>query len=823
MPPEPPMGEAKPDLTLSGHVVQRAKQEQSTAISDPTSQLVALFLASLALLIHEILVADGVYGSWFYLWLFIEIVGMLIAAWLFRRHAIKVGRKLIVSPILVFLGLFALLSEWCSREFFGAGQPFEIVTMSAVRNLVWGLAIVSVWSPQQRLSVTLSLFLAMFGMTASRNVTTQWLAGLFGVAAVVWLVVSHWENVRRRLEGREQASWPRWAFLIPILIFLAIGIGVANAERSFTTALRGFLPSSGGVGDSDPYARDGVGDGEMLVAGTERIQSFAPIEDAPFMQDDQPSLYDLFDDTYEESVKVTKTQRAIALPPELQNRVQEHLHHRTEKANREFSTRREMRDPTRRRHVNDVLSDAILYVAGRVPLHLRSQVYDLFDGETWYPAQSSVYRHPLEITMSDGKPWLQLNDRGDACEFLGPGETHALKVVRMDSNVIPAPLYLHGVHIDLVDRADMFAHGPDGLIAMDRKTLPSQVPIHLASRPIDWHRLSDAPQVVQTVHVDKAVSVIPANVDQAALRELAQEWCQGENEGWDQITAIKDQLRLNYVLDEDWRPESSTRTGVEQFLFESHRGPDYQFATAAALMLRSLGYSTRVVSGFYASPENYNRESRHTPVFANDVHVWTEIRVSGGDWITVEATPGYEVLGPPPGILQRVWIFLVACFETCRRHWIVCTVCLGTMLLIWWQRRKLRDRFNTLLWQISFWRKPHDAVLATLRLLRQRAQLANNAPRRSITHHQWLGGLIARSQDEERARLLYELRREIDVAAYSRSGDRLLSTAHDVCRNVVDVCSFEWFQKYTNIPSNGFDHPPPVSKSKISHVEHVRK
>ena len=51
------------------------------------------------------------------------------------------------------------------------------------------------------------------------------------------------------------------------------------------------------------------------------------------------------------------------------------------------------------------------------------------------------------------------------------------------------------------------------------------------------------------------------------------------------------------------RRRSSQRTrsdAVEYFLFESRRGPDYLFATSAAVLLRSLGYQTRVVSGLYA-------------------------------------------------------------------------------------------------------------------------------------------------------------------------------------------------------------------------------
>ncbi|MCA9081710.1 MAG: transglutaminase domain-containing protein [Planctomycetaceae bacterium] len=781
-------------VPLQGHQVLRSDRGTVGAFTDLSSQFLAVSLACVSLVVFAVVAADGIYRVSFYSWLSGQLTVLVLAAWAFRRQAIRSGRQLIVSPVLVLVALLALAWEWASRTLLGAGQPFEVVTMSAVRNLVFGLAAVSVWPAHQRLSVVLSLFLTMFGVTASRELLTQWLAAMFAVGAVCWLVVSHWENVQRRLKGRERPQWPRWVLAVPLVLLMLVGIGAAGADRTVLTAIRGFMPSSGGTGGSDPYARDGVGDGEMLVAGTERIQSFAPIEDAPFMQDDQPSLYDLFDDTYEEEVRNIKTDRAIALPPELASRAREHLHNRTEKAHREFSTLRQPGDASQRRTAPDIRSNALLYVAGRVPLHLRLQTYDLFDGEVWYPEELPNWQHPLEVRTSGGKPWLQLPDRGETREYLGPAETHALKIVRMDSNVIPGPLYLHGVHIDLVDRADMFTRGPDGLVAMDREKLPSLVPIHLASRSIDWDTLRDVSKLFLRVPLENSVSVIPQNIDSDSLRLLADQRTRGADDGWEQIAAITEHLRNDYTLDPDWRPDPNGRTGVEQFLFESRRGPDYQFATAAALLLRSQGYATRVVSGFYVDPDKYDPDSRHTPVLPNDVHFWVELRVSGGDWVTVEATPGFAVLGPPPGILQRVWNALVAAALFVANYWL--TTCFLAVVSVWswWTRRQITNALYSVRWRLSVWWSSHDAVRSTIELLRQRARLAGMKLQTSTTHHQWLSELIAGDSGGEQARVLYAFRREIDAAAYSGNHQQPSGAVLSLCSQVVGLCSLTWFR-----------------------------
>lgn len=788
MQPDAMLPENASGAPLQGHLVRGRRDGEAG-----TTDVLTVFLAGISLAVYSIVAADGVFGLPFYLWLVSQLAVMFIAAYALRRQAIRSGRELIVSPLLVSAALAALVWEWATRTFLGSGQPFEVVTMSAVRNLVFGLAIVSVWPAQQKLAVVLSLFLTMFGVTASDDLSTQWLAALFAVGAVCWLIVSHWENVRRRLTGKERSHWPRWVFATPFVLLMLVGVGAASADRNVLTALRGFMPSSGGTGRSDPYSRDGVGDGEMLIAGTERIQSFAPIDDAPFLQDDQPSLYDLFDDTYEEEVRIVKTQRAIGLPPDLANRAREHLHNRTEKAHREFSTLRQPRDPAQQRTAPNIHSDALFYVAGRVPLHLRVQVYDLFDGETWYPAEPPTWQPALEMRTSDGKPWLRLKDRGLAREFLGPAETHAVKIVRMDSNVIPSPLYLHGVHIDLVDRPDMFTLGQNGLVALNRETLPSLVPIHLASRSIDWHALEDNSKLFRRVPTQQAESVIPETIDSAALRRLAEQWSGEAPAGWPQIAAIAEHLRQHYTLDPDWRPASTERTGVEQFLFESQRGPDYQFATAAALLLRSQGYATRVVSGFYADPDRYDVDSRHTPVLSNDVHFWLEVRVSGGDWVTVEATPEYEVLSPPPGLLRRAWNTIVAMVGLVARHWLITLATLSGGLLAWWKRREMAAGFAWIRWRWSIWWTPDNAVCVTLALLRRRARLAKRSPGSSTTHHQWLSQLISRCSDRELSQLLYTFRREIDAAAYARDHQQPGDTSVTLCQSVARNCTLTWF------------------------------
>ncbi|QDU38003.1 Protein-glutamine gamma-glutamyltransferase [Maioricimonas rarisocia] len=768
-----------------------------SARSQPQLQVVATILAMLAISTFAVICADGVASPGLLIWLAVQLLSMAAGGWLMRRLSRVRPEPPAISPVLVVLGLFPLVTELPSRHFLGIGHPLEMITMCVVRNVVIGLTIMSVWHPYQRLCVVMSLFLSLFGLTATRDLAAQILVGCFAIGGAIWLVMAHWESMRRRLRGRQKARLPVAAMVVPLLVVAACLLAARNDRVA--VAMRGWLPSSGGEGASDPYARNGVGDGEQLVAGSERVQSFAPLEDAPFVQDDRPSLYDIFDDTYEEPLEVTQTDRAVALPPDLASRINEHLQSRMEKATREFSTDRARPESKSQRKAETVHSDALFHVVGRVPLHLRLEVYDLFDGIHWYPGKVQEFRPPLSIRQSEGKPWLTLPDRGGDLDYLGAAETHALKIVHLDSKTIPAPLFLHGVHIDRVDREEMFTHGPDGLVAMNRKRIPALVPIHIASRSIDRRALAGSGTQFRKAAGYPASALLPTAIDEQRLRRLAASITSERANGWDEISAVVEHLRREYEHDSSARRTGTDGTPVEDFLFDTQRGPDYQFATAAAVLLRCLGYSTRVVSGFYVDPEKYDPLARQTSVYTNDVHFWTEVRVSGGDWVTLEPTPGYEVLGPPPTWLDNVLASLNSTAAWTVDHWVAISVGLLAMSLLLYRRNEVLDTLDLLAWRVRPGRDASEIALRSFALLQRRARRARHTWQPGTTARSWLISLKNETDDAAATRLT-SAAQLIEAAAYaqhSNVSDEDFRRVLHLWKDLLDRHSLAWFRNST--------------------------
>src|SRR5262249_51200795 len=135
---------------------------------------------------------------------------------------------------------------------------------------------------------------------------------------------------------------------------------------------------------------------------------------------------------------------------------------------------------------------------------------------------------------------------------------------------------------------------------------------------------------------------------------------------------------------------------VAEFLLHGGCGPDYLFASAAVVLLRSLGYPTRVVSGLYAAPGRYDPRTRHTPVTRDDVHFWAEVRLPTGRWIAVEPTPGYELMPPARSWSERMAEALAAARRWARDHaagLLAAAVVLGGLAL---RRRDAMDRLATI-------------------------------------------------------------------------------------------------------------------------------
>ncbi len=105
---------------------------------------------------------------------------------------------------------------------------------------------------------------------------------------------------------------------------------------------------------------------------------------------------------------------------------------------------------------------------------------------------------------------------------------------------------------------------------------------------------------------------------------------------YDKTVAIEVYLRTRfaYTLQLTGKPGDDP---LAHFLFETRAGHCEYFASAMAVMLRTLGIPSREVNGFL--PGEYNDLGGDYIVRASDAHSWVEVYFPGSGWFTFDPTP----------------------------------------------------------------------------------------------------------------------------------------------------------------------------------------
>ena len=101
---------------------------------------------------------------------------------------------------------------------------------------------------------------------------------------------------------------------------------------------------------------------------------------------------------------------------------------------------------------------------------------------------------------------------------------------------------------------------------------------------------------------------------------------------------------FGYSLD---LPEEDTDDPLAHFLFERREGHCEYFASAMAVMLRTLGIPSRMAVGFAGGV--YNPISELQVIRASDAHAWVEAYIPRYGWLTFDPTP------PAPPVFAGGW------------------------------------------------------------------------------------------------------------------------------------------------------------------------
>jgi len=180
---------------------------------------------------------------------------------------------------------------------------------------------------------------------------------------------------------------------------------------------------------------------------------------------------------------------------------------------------------------------------------------------------------------------------------------------------------------------------------------------------MDARKLRAAPAVYPK-EITSTYLQLPANLD-LRIPEFARQVTRNAKTPFDKSLAIESFLRtqFGYTLNLTGKPGDDP---LAHFLFETRAGHCEYFASAMAILLRTLGIPSREVNGFL--PGEYNDLGGDYIVRASDAHSWVEVYFPGDGWQVFDPTPA--AAEPAGGLLTRIGQY-VDWFEITWNEWII--------------------------------------------------------------------------------------------------------------------------------------------------------
>lgn len=306
---------------------------------------------------------------------------------------------------------------------------------------------------------------------------------------------------------------------------------------------------------------------------------------------------------------------------------------------------------------NSPNSPAVFHVRikepGRYELKWRGSALAEFDGQRWYNTPTSDEVQRLENGYARLATIQQLSRRGDRIRY-------EVQLKDTTGDV----LFFAGIPEAVSMEAQAVIRTPvDGY----RLSFPNTTGLR-------YHALSYIEDPARTISRDapgldpvayQLYLRTPARLD-PRVGELAHRLSDAEPVLLDRARRIEEHLRSSYRYTLEL-PKTQPVDPISYFLFERKRGHCEYFASAMAVMLRSVGIPSRLATGFQSG--TYNPFTGWYLVRGTDAHAWVEGYFAGHGWVTFDPTPANPD-APHQSLFSQLRLYMDA-MEIVWQDWVV--------------------------------------------------------------------------------------------------------------------------------------------------------
>jgi transglutaminase-like putative cysteine protease len=294
-------------------------------------------------------------------------------------------------------------------------------------------------------------------------------------------------------------------------------------------------------------------------------------------------------------------------------------------------------------------TEVLRYVSGDPDQYLITQTYDTYDGQAnWSQSLTQTHSYPAGAVFPPLSPVTRLSGMTVDLTNIGNGQRNLFGAGEPASYSVPTDVSVTSpgsiptawyAQRDLVSGQTYSAESYLSTASIDQLRAVSD-PAHAPQSPYPAEVLAD--------YLNNTNTTISPEV--AATAKV---WAGSAPTPYDAAEAIEAQLRtFHFSFHNGTIP--ANEDAVVWFL-HNKSGFCTFFASAMALMMRSLGMPARIAEGF--TNGEFEPTQRNFVVIGKDAHVWTQVYFSGYGWINFEPTQSFNVFQrgstsgtPSPGI-----------------------------------------------------------------------------------------------------------------------------------------------------------------------------
>jgi protein-glutamine gamma-glutamyltransferase len=301
-------------------------------------------------------------------------------------------------------------------------------------------------------------------------------------------------------------------------------------------------------------------------------------------------------------------------------------------------------------------------------LRWRGIALTTFDGRRWYTQDP---RHQVKMPGSDG--WISLRSTADIARRPAAQVQFITLLQPMASEALFAPAQVMALRGNFATEEGTYADAVrHSFLSMDATGSIYNQSKNLS--PIRYEGVSLLP-VARPAAARQAGTNYPPEMRETYLQlpnpldpripQLARKITVSASNPFDKAVTMETYLRTHfgYTLRLAGKPGADP---LSYFLFEAKSGHCEYFASAMAVMLRTLGIPSREVNGFL--PGEYNDVGGDYIVRASDAHSWVEAYFPGSGWLPFDPTPSGTDGGS--GMFSRLGFYL-DWFQLAWSEWVI--------------------------------------------------------------------------------------------------------------------------------------------------------